>query len=128
VHVPFSPYSDVFWKWSGSKSEWLRFYGTLPATYSNGQQMAAQNVVIQQVRIKMTDITDANGMHSPEVISTGSGRAYILRDGKVIRGTWSRPRVADLTVFKDAQGNEIPLTPGKTWIELVPNNVKVTVR
>ncbi len=127
VHVPFSPYSDVFWRWDGSKSAWLRSYGSVPATYSDGRQMSATNVVIQMVRIRMTDITDANGMHSPEVISTGTGRAVILRDGKVIRGSWSRPTQADLTVFKDAQGDVIPLTPGKTWIELVPNSVKVTV-
>jgi len=126
VHVPFSPYSDVFWTWSASASSWLRSYGTVPATYSDGRQMSATNVVVQKVRIRMTDIVDPHGNRSPEVISTGSGQALILRDGKVIRGTWSRPTQADQTVFKDAQGNVIPLAPGKTWIELVPNSVKVT--
>lgn len=128
VHVPFSEYSDVFWRWDASKSEWLRSYGTTPATYSNGQQMAFPNVVIQMVRVKMTDITDANGMHSPLAITTGSGSVYVLRDGKMIKGTWSRPRQSDRTVLKDAQGNVIALRPGSTWIELVPQRTQITVK
>jgi hypothetical protein len=128
VHVPFSEYSDVYWRWDASKSEWMRSYGTTPATYSNGEQMAAPNVVIQMVRVKMTDITDANGMHSPLAITTGSGTVYVLRDGKVIKGTWSRPRQSDLTVLKDAQGNVIALHPGPTWIELVPQRTPITVK
>jgi hypothetical protein len=127
VHVPFSQNSDVYWRWSGSRSAWMRSYGTVPATYSDGRQMASPNVVIQMVRIRMTDITDVNGVRSPEVISTGSGTCFVLRDGKMIKGRWSRPTTSDVTVFKDAQSNVIPLTPGKTWVELVPNTVHVTV-
>jgi hypothetical protein len=125
VHVPFSQQSDVVWSWSANA--WLRSYGSEPATYSDGKQMSTTNVVIQMVRIKMTDITDVNGVHSPEVVATGSGKAYILRNGKVITGTWSRPRLSDLTVFKDANGDEIPLAPGRTWVELTPNTVHVTI-
>ncbi len=28
-----------------------------------------------------TPIVDVHGIHSPEVIATGSGKAYVLRDG-----------------------------------------------
>ena len=127
VHVPFSQYSDVVWSWSAAKSAWMRSYGSTPATYSNGEQMSTPNVVIQMVKIKLTGITDVNGVHSPEVVATGSGAAYILRNGSVIKGTWSRPSLSDLTVFEDAQGNPVPLTPGKTWVELVPSTVHVAV-
>ncbi len=127
VHIPFSQYSDVTWTWSAAKSAWMRSYGTVPATYSDGTQMSTPNVVIQMVKTKMTGIVDVNGVASPEVISTGSGTAYVLRDGKVIRGTWSRPKLADLTVFKDAQGDVMTLTPGTSWVELVPVDIHVTV-
>jgi hypothetical protein len=58
----------------------------------------------------------------------GSGKAYVLRDGKVIKGTWERDRASDITKFLDASGNEIPLTPGNTWVELLPNNLRVTIK
>jgi hypothetical protein len=128
VHVPFSQYSDVVWTWSASKGAWLRAYGSEPATYSNGEQISTPNVVIQMVKVRLTGITDVRGVPSPEVVATGSGAAYVLRDGKVIRGTWSRPNLSDITVFKDAQGAVIPLAPGKAWVELVPTDVHITVK
>ena len=82
--------------------------------------------VVQVVKTVLTDITDANGMPSPEVIATGSGKAYVFRNGKVIVGTWSRPSLSDLTVFRDASGTQIPLAPGTTWVELLPNTIPVT--
>jgi hypothetical protein len=124
-HIPFSSYSDVVWRWSDPKGAWLRSYGAEPATYSNGVQIGTRNVVIQMVKVVMTDITDTNGVHSPEVIATGSGTCYVLRNGKMIKGTWSRSSLSDVTEFKDAQGNVIALDPGKTWVELVPNQIKV---
>jgi hypothetical protein len=44
----------------------------------------------------------------------------------MIKGTWSRPSEQDITVYKDTQGDTIPLGPGRTWVELVPDTVKVT--
>ena len=125
VHVPFSGYSDVFWRWSGSKKAWLRFHGGVPHTLSDGTQVSARNVVVQMVRVTLTDITDANGVPSPYVVSVGSGPAYIFRNGRVIGGKWIRPTLHDITKFVDQQGNVIPLMPGNTWIELVPNSIKV---
>jgi hypothetical protein len=29
-------------------------------------------------------------------------------------------------VFRDASGTEIPLAPGTTWVELLPNTIPVT--
>jgi len=126
VHLPFSGSSDVYWKWSPSKKVWLRFHGTVPHQLSDGTQVSAKNVVVQVVKTVLTDITDANGMPSPEVIATGTGKAYVFRNGKVIVGTWSRPALADVTKFLDASSNVIPLAPGNTWIELLPVTIPVT--
>jgi DUF3048 family protein len=126
VHVPFSSSSDVFWKWSKSKKKWLRFHGTVPHVSSDGSQFSAKNVIVQVVQIKMTDIIDANGVRSPRVISVGTGKAYVFRNGRVIEGTWERHSASDITKFVDASGDEIPLTPGNTWIELLPQDRPVS--
>jgi hypothetical protein len=44
----------------------------------------------------------------------------------MIAGTWSRTSLKDITVFKDKQGNVIPLMPGNTWVELYPSDHPVT--
>jgi hypothetical protein len=99
----------------------------VPHTYSDGTQVSATNVVVQVVKTQMTDIRDANGTPSPEVISVGTGKAYVLRGGKMVVGTWSRPSPTDVTRFLDKKGREITLLPGSTWVELFPENLDLSV-
>jgi hypothetical protein len=128
IHLPFSGSSDVFWRWSRAKKAFLRWHGTVPHTYSNGVQVEATNVVVQVSRIKLTNITDVAGNRSPEVVATGEGKAYILRAGRMVVGTWKRPTLKDPTRYYDAQGNEVPLRPGVTWVELFPDTLTVSYR
>jgi hypothetical protein len=126
VHLPFSSYSDVFWRWDTAKALWLRWHGTVPHTYSDGSQVRADNVVVQVVKLRNTGITDVNGVQSPEVVSTGTGTAYVFRNGRMIKGTWVRQSSDDITSFLDTAGKVIPLDPGKTWVELLPDTVSVS--
>src|SRR5919198_918880 len=126
VHLPFSQASDVYWKWSRSKKMWLRFHGTVPHTYSDGTQVSTPNLVVQVVKVVQTSITDANGIRSPEVVATGTGKAYVFRDGRVVVGRWGRPTLKDVTEFVDRSGAEIRLTQGTTWVELVPDDIPVS--
>jgi hypothetical protein len=126
VHVPFSIFSDVHWRYSRVKRAYFRWHGTEPHTLSDGSQVSAKNVIVQMVQIRMTDIVDANGVRSPEVVATGTGKAYVFRNGRMIQGTWSRPSLSGVTKFLDARGKEIPLAPGNTWVELAPNTIPIT--
>jgi hypothetical protein len=125
VHLPFSSYSDVFWKWSRTKAAWLRSHGTVPHVLEDGSQVQAANVVVMQVQVRSGPIVDAAGNHSPEVELTGSGKAYVFRDGRMIVGRWERPSLKDVTTFVTKAGAEIALAPGVTWVELLPDTVGV---
>jgi hypothetical protein len=95
----------------------------------DGSQVSATNVVIQIVEVTNGRIVDAAGNPSPNVELTGSGKAYVLRDGRVIKGRWERDGLDDLTRFVTKDGTEIALAPGRTWVELLPSTVEVgTVR
>jgi hypothetical protein len=126
VHIPFSQYSDVYWKWDRSARAWLRFHGDVPHLLSDGTQVSAKNVVVQVVRLEMTDIQDVNGAISPEVVAVGTGRAYVFRNGHMISGRWVRPHLSDVTKFVTVGGKVIDLTPGNTWVELVPAEISVS--
>jgi hypothetical protein len=127
VHLPFSTYSDVYWRWNASAKRYLRWHGDVPHTYSDGTQVAATNVVVQVVDVKMTDVHDVNGVASPEVVATGRGTAYVFRGGRMLKGTWVRDSASDVTRFLDAKGREIKLLPGNTWVELFPSNLPLGV-
>ena len=125
VYLPFSSYSDVFWKWSRTKAAWLRSHGTVPHVLEDGSQVQAANVVVMQVQVRSGPIVDAAGNHSPEVELTGSGKAYVFRDGRMIVGRWERPSLKDVTTFVTKAGAEIALAPGVTWVELLPDTLQV---
>jgi hypothetical protein len=90
----------------------------------SGAPIATDNVVIQQVATtESTQFSDVADYPSPEVTVTGSGKAWVLRNGKVIAGTWERASEGDLTVFRTKKGDEIALKPGTTFVELAPTGM-----
>jgi len=57
-----------------------------------------------------------------EVISTsGEGKVTIFQNGTVVKGTWSKKDQKSQLTFKDANGEDIQLVRGQTWITAVPN-------
>jgi hypothetical protein len=127
VHLDWSITSDVFWSWDSHRGAWLRSYDTGPATLEGDRQISAVNVVVQVVKIEDTGIVDVLGNPSPEAETVGSGKAYVFRDGRMVEGTWKRPSIHALTRFFDAAGERIPLAPGTTWVELLPDTIPVQV-
>jgi hypothetical protein len=125
VHLPFSSYSDVYWTWSRTQAAWLRSHGTVPHVLEDGTQVRAANVVVMQVQVSSGPIVDAAGNHSPEVELTGSGKAYVFRDGRMVIGRWERETLKDVTTFVTKAGAQIALAPGVTWVELLPSTIRV---
>jgi hypothetical protein len=112
------PESTAKWTWSGG--QWLRDQGGVPDRGTGGQQFTAANVVVLSVTIGSTGIRDVLGNASPLDITTGSNPVWVFRNGKVVTGTWHRPKVSSPLVFKTKGGKRIKLSPGRTWVELLP--------
>lgn len=52
----------------------------------------------------------------------GAGDAYIFQNGTIIKGTWEKSSKESQIIFRDSEGNDIKLVPGKTWISAVPQS------
>jgi hypothetical protein len=118
--VAFSPSNVVGWAWS--TGSWVRQLAGEPMLSESGAPIAVDNVVIQEVVVTDSNIVDVAGFPSPEVKLVGKGRAWILRDGRLIVGRWRRPSLGDVTVFETKGGDEIALAPGTTIVQLVPKD------
>jgi Protein of unknown function (DUF3048) N-terminal domain/Protein of unknown function (DUF3048) C-terminal domain len=116
--VAFSPSNVVGWAWS--KGAWVRQLDGAPMNSEAGAPIAVDNVVIQEVIVTDSNIVDVAGFPSPDVKVVGEGRAWILRDGRLIIGRWRRRSLGDVTVFETKHGDEIALAPGTTFVQLVP--------
>jgi hypothetical protein len=122
VHLPFSPFADVFWLYDRQDGVYLRSHGSTPHTLENGSQVSATNLVVMMVKRLPTSIIDPAGNPVPNYDIVGSGKAWVIRDGRAISGRWERGSPGDITTFLDRDGEEIALAPGRTWVTLFPTD------
>ena len=104
----------IEYRWNTESKGWDRTQNGSLHVDHDGVQVAPDNVIVQFVRYGQS-VAYAG---SPEVKVIGTGNAWILTDGQLIAGKWSRPTSGSLTQFTDLEGEIILLTPGTTWIAL----------
>jgi Protein of unknown function (DUF3048) N-terminal domain/Protein of unknown function (DUF3048) C-terminal domain len=114
VKIAFTDGPTAGYTWDESVKGWLRTQDGAAHTVAGGGQLAPANVVVLETTYK-TSPADAT---SPEVVSVGKGKAFVLTAGRIITGTWSRPTAEDKPTLLDTAGTPIALTPGQTWVEL----------
>lgn len=123
VHIDYSQFSDVYWRWNASAGVYQRYYGSSPALQSNGTIISAPNVIVQSVPVAMSWwIEDSSGSHQPIANLVGTGAALVCRQGTCVNGTWSRPSQSQVTQYLTTTGTVVPLVPGQTWVELAPSS------
>ncbi len=114
------------WNWNAASGAFVRTTDGQPHAVEGSGQVAVPNVIIQFTPYRATPWRDRSGSVVDEAVVTGTGDAWILSDGKVVPGKWSRPSDTDVTTFTDSTGAPGKLAPGRTWLSLVPAGVQVT--
>lgn len=108
------------WTWDAALAGWRRTQSGTAHVDEDGTPVAPANVVIQFVAYADTGLRDTAGSPVPEAQCDGSGVVWVLTDGHVIEGRWSRPSDGAPLSLVDASGAPIKLAPGRTWVELAP--------
>ena len=127
IHLNFSGVANVYWRYRANQDSYLRFHDETPHDQEDGSQVAAANVVVMIAERLDTRISDSAGNPVPNFEIVGSNDLYVFRNGKVIQGRWERNEESSITTLLDRQGNEIPLMPGNTWVELFPEDAPTAV-
>ena len=90
-------------------------YGEVLRDGMNNRKIGVTNVVLKichgEERTPNEEKYDflAFGVH-------GTGDAYVFTNGKIIKGTWVKSSDPGADYLYDADGNEIVLNQGKTWV------------
>jgi hypothetical protein len=126
----FDPLDVTTWTWRRDTGLWYRSYSdTGPALQGDGTQITASNVVVMLVEQHPTPwVEDTTGTHENDLALKGSGPAWVFRDGRQYFGHWERPKLDHPTVFIEKDGTRVRLTPGNTWVELVPDGLRISVK
>lgn len=121
--MPFDKtYGQPTYTWNPASKAWARSYGASPHVMADGAQIAPTNVIVQFVQYQPQP-----GVDGGTILLTGEGDAWVFSDGKVVKGRWVRPDVAQAARFVDATGKPIAITPGRTWVELAPVAYQIPV-
>lgn len=120
--IDFSYGTDVIWKWDSGLHVWLHTYGGIPDVDAlTGKPVTASNVIILVVDYRFGPfIESAGGSGDVESQTLGGGVGYVLRNGRAIKIFWLRKYLVDPFTFLHGKRELVRLSPGRTWVELVP--------
>jgi hypothetical protein len=104
--------------WSQEEERWLLSVNGAADLAASGYHLGPTTFAIQLVSITPSEYHDKVGGVTPYSATVGSGRGYILRDGKYIPALWNRPTGLSGTSWKTTEGEEIPFSAGQVWIAL----------
>lgn len=93
-------------------------YGQLHQDAEDGQVMSFKNVILQDCSYEKLD---ENGYMKYNVVDYNKP-GYYITNGEAIPITWTKSDEQDLTRYYDANGQEITINTGKTYIALVPED------
>lgn len=105
------------------KIYYRKINGTRLKDKESEKEISTTNIIIEKTTAKVLD-----KVGRLEVSNIGKGRGYYLTGGKLIEIEWNKPDRSGRTVYKDLKGNEIFINKGVTWIQVVPDYVKVEIK
>ena len=117
------------WDYDPASGTYLRFSDTADASNTaeqyaqltdrvNNQPIAADNVVFLYAN---------HELYSPgiyDILLSGSGDAYALRDGQIYKVKWQRADT-EVVSLTNADGSPFAFKPGNTWFEVIGMNSTV---
>jgi hypothetical protein len=120
VTVSFNNSNTIEYRWK--KGAWRRFEAGARFMTASGKQIAVANVVVQEVEVNPSGtIVDVAGNPSPDISLVGKGRAFLFRNGKVIKGRWRIKKEGAPPRYMTRSGNAMVFAPGEIWVELMPS-------
>ncbi len=107
-----------WFEYDETTGEYNRFqFGEAQVDEKTGKQLSCTNIILQYSNCPPYD---ANGYLNIDTTSGGSGK-FITR-GKAVDITWSKDSIWGPTKYTTADGAEILLNPGVTWVEIIQND------
>jgi hypothetical protein len=125
IAIPYRAGFGVAYTYDPTTRTYVRFDdGDREVDAANNVAIAARNIVVIQTEVHLTDAfgLDPAGNPKLEEVLTGTGKAVVFRDGRRVDATWTRADIIDQFILRDGSGQVIFLSPGQTWVHVVPND------
>lgn len=108
---------DVEWHYQSETNDYLRHQGTSVMKMEDGATVSAKNVIIIDMPMKTVDAVGRK-----HIDTTGEGDAFLVQDGAEIQFVrWVKEERTDRIRLVNAEGKDVRLNAGTTWIEILPD-------
>lgn len=108
----------VDYEYQAETNSYIRKLGGEPHLDREAGQIVPKVVIAIQV----TMTRQLEDGYRENIITTGTGRAFVFQDGTITEGTWHRADAKNQLSFTDQTGKPIALNRGQTWITALPNS------
>ena len=103
-------------EWKYTDKGWTR-----PGGYAQqGDDFVADNVLLLEVQVGDAGYLDPAGNPVPETKFVGKGKGVLVHGDKAMRVRWHKGLKKSQLELTSADGKEVPVPTGHTWVELVP--------
>jgi hypothetical protein len=113
VQIPYIHGYVVSYDYDAAQGYYLRTMDGKPhADKETGSQLHTRNMLVLEAK---HTVLDKEGRRSVDI--TGPGKGTLIQEGQALSVTWQQ-KDGMLRVYADSK--EVPLLPGNTWVQVVP--------
>ncbi|SEM91210.1 DUF3048 domain-containing protein [Lihuaxuella thermophila] len=119
IQLIYHPLYQAGYQYDDASKSYIRYTeGERQVDRESNQPLSMQNVLVVFAK---HEIIDSVGHRSVDV--KGAGKGYLFQRGKAIPVEW---RYRDGWIVPFSGGKEVPLLPGRTWVNVLPQTGKVS--
>lgn len=126
VEIEYSDYHTTSYEYDEETKVYKRsMSGKANVDLETGEQYTAKNIIVYSV--SNYTLNDGENKGRQELNNIGSGSGYYITNGYAVPITWEKTSHSGQTMYKYANGEEIIVNDGNTFIQIYPKNGDLTI-
>ena len=126
VFIKYSNTIKTSYEYDAENKVYKRFVnGEEHKDYVTKKQYTFKNIITYQVKNYTLDDVENKGRQGLENLGNGTG--YYISDGVAVPITWEKKTRSSKTVYKYANGEELVVNDGNTFIQIQPKGQTLTI-
>lgn len=116
------PYNAPWFEYHADEGLYYRYqFGGAHVDVETGEQLKVKNIILEYENYDIYQRTTIDHPVYLHFDTTAGGKGKYITNGKAVDITWERKSFWEPVKYFDADGNELVLNTGKTWVCLIQN-------
>jgi len=126
VDLKYSNYHKTNYEYDEENKVYKRsMSGKANVDLETGEQYTAKNIIVYKV--ENYTLNDGEGKGRQELENIGNGTGYYISNGQAVSITWEKTSHSSKTVYKYANGEELSVNDGNTFIQILPEDGEISI-